>query len=203
VATATTTGRGPGRPRDPAVDRAIIEAALAVLVDVGYDRLSVEEVARRAGVPKSTVYRRHNDKRALIAAAIDSIRSDYVTPDTGSLDGDIEALLAISLEQLAQPLVRRVTAMLVGAMAEDDDFQRIFWHNHAKPRREAFKAVLVKAQERGELTRDVDLDLVTDTITAVMSFQLVLRRSPDAARRVRESLDLVLSGLHPRAHDAG
>ena len=67
--TTPTPGRGPGRPRSLEADRAILEAAISVLGEVGYHGFTTEEVAARAGVSKATIYRRHPSKIALVAAA--------------------------------------------------------------------------------------------------------------------------------------
>jgi AcrR family transcriptional regulator len=92
VTTAETPHPSRGRPRDVALDAAILDATSRLLVEVGYDQLSIEAVAARAGVGKTTVYRRHPTKAALVAAAVDR-RGPWTPPDiTG---GPLrEALLA-------------------------------------------------------------------------------------------------------------
>jgi AcrR family transcriptional regulator len=70
---AATSARARGRPRDPAIDRAILDAALRLLAEQGYDGMSLEAVAGAAGVGKTTIYRRYPGKRELVVAAISSI----------------------------------------------------------------------------------------------------------------------------------
>ena len=94
-----TTGqtRTAGRPRDPARDDAILSAALEGLAEVGYDRLSMDEIAARAHAGKGALYRRWPSKAALVVAAVMAWREQaapVTIPDTGSLTGDIDAMIA-------------------------------------------------------------------------------------------------------------
>src|SRR3954468_25112873 len=84
-----------GRPRDPRRRQAILDAAVHLLAEVGYDRATVEAVAARAGVSKPTIYRRWpGGKAEIVADAIRAKRADgAVLPDTGSLRGDLLAML--------------------------------------------------------------------------------------------------------------
>src|SRR3954452_10270968 len=99
---AATTTPQKGRPRDPQRRRAILDAALALVADVGYDRTTVDAIAGKAGVSKPTLYRRWpHGKPELIADAIRERRAQAgATPDTGSLRQDLLALVAIQTGQL-------------------------------------------------------------------------------------------------------
>src|SRR5689334_25411269 len=85
-----------GRPRDPSRDEAIIDATIDVLVRDGYDRLSMEGVAAAAGVGKTTVYRRWGSKAELVIDAMATLKPAIDTIDTGTLEGDVELLIATS-----------------------------------------------------------------------------------------------------------
>ncbi|MER6876666.1 helix-turn-helix domain-containing protein, partial [Amycolatopsis sp. NPDC000673] len=84
---------GVGRPRDVRRDAAIHEAALALLTEVGYDQLSIEAIAARAGVAKTTIYRRYRDKAALVAAAVEQRQGS--APPEPVAGGLRENLLAV------------------------------------------------------------------------------------------------------------
>src|ERR671929_1968498 len=82
-----------GRPRDPALDARILEAAVALIAEVGYDGATVEGIAERAGVGKPTIYRRWAGKAEIVAEAIRARKGAGGPADTGSLRGDLRALV--------------------------------------------------------------------------------------------------------------
>src|SRR5436309_4410355 len=85
--------RRPGAQMDPEADRLLLEAARRQLRDVGYARLTMDAVAREAGVARTTLYRRYRDKAELVSAAIDRLRRPSRRPDTGSARADLVAHL--------------------------------------------------------------------------------------------------------------
>src|SRR5262249_48615198 len=103
---AVAAERHRGRPRDPSRDDAIIDAAIDVLIRDGYDRLSMEGVAAAACVGKATVYRRWGSKAELVIDAMASLKPAIDTIDTGSLDGDIELMIAASCSPHSQRLLQ-------------------------------------------------------------------------------------------------
>src|SRR5436190_6924748 len=94
--TVATAEPARGRPRDPSRDEAIIDATIDVLVRDGYDRLSMEGVAAAAGVGKTTVYRRWSSKAELVIDAMATLKPAIDTIDTGTLESDVELLIATS-----------------------------------------------------------------------------------------------------------
>src|SRR5690242_3281955 len=82
-----------GRPRSTHADQAILQATLDLLAEVGYQSMSIEAIASRAGVGKTTIYRRYTSKEEIVADAIESLREDISTPDTGSFWGDMDILI--------------------------------------------------------------------------------------------------------------
>jgi len=83
----------PGRPRSVESHQAILQATLDLLGEVGFDCMSIDAIAARAGVGKTTIYRRYSSKEELVASAIESLREEIVIPDTDSLWGDLDAKL--------------------------------------------------------------------------------------------------------------
>jgi AcrR family transcriptional regulator len=98
-----------GRPRDAGRDVAILEAALSLLSEVGYEQLSMEAVASRSGAAKTTIYRRFRDKAALVAAAVEH-RSDAVPPEAASDD------LRVNLLELVTWLARQIAEQDIGLL---------------------------------------------------------------------------------------
>ncbi|WP_037570062.1 TetR/AcrR family transcriptional regulator [Phaeacidiphilus oryzae] len=98
-----------GRPRDAGRDLAILDATLRLLTEVGYDQLSMEGVAARAGVAKTTVYRRYRDKAALVAAAVDR-RAGGTPPETDA--GDLRTQLLVQVRWLARQIAEQEIGLL-------------------------------------------------------------------------------------------
>ncbi|MDT0164898.1 TetR/AcrR family transcriptional regulator [Actinotalea sp. AC32] len=141
----------PGRPRDPGKADAILSATLSLLAEAGYDAVSMERVAARAGTSKATVYRRWPDKRALVAAAVG--RQQGPPPpdvDTGSLRDDLLALCRRLAQMLGRSEGSLVVALLQGAARDPalgDLMERTAGHTGAR----LPDAVLRRAVARGEL----------------------------------------------------
>jgi AcrR family transcriptional regulator len=83
--------KSPGRPRSVESHQAMLQATLELLAEVGFDGMSIDAIAARAGVGKTTIYRRYVSKEELVADAIESVREEVVIPDTGNLQDDIDA----------------------------------------------------------------------------------------------------------------
>jgi AcrR family transcriptional regulator len=148
----------------------MLQATLALLAEVGFEAMSIEVIATRAGIGKTTIYRRYTSKEELVADAIESIREEVSIPDTGSLWGDINALIENAAQTVLSPLGRQATAMIVGSAASNHKFAHIYWEKHLKPRREAFAVVIERAKARHEVEASLDAGLVFDAISAVMLY---------------------------------
>lgn len=159
--TLTESRRPPGRPRSAEADEAILGAALAAFLEVGYQGMSIEDVATRAGVGKTTIYRRWPGKDELIAAAVSRVTEAGDHADTGSLRGD---LLAVVERLRRSPLSGRTFARLVAELDANPALAPIYRDNVVRPRRAALRAVLRRGVARGELSGDVDLDLAVDML---------------------------------------
>lgn len=102
---------GPGRPRDASRDALILDAAVHMLLDVGYDRLSIDGVAARAGVGKTTIYRRYPSKAALVTAAVDG-RINATPFPTGAGAGNLRSVLLEAAGWLCHEMSARGPALL-------------------------------------------------------------------------------------------
>jgi AcrR family transcriptional regulator len=182
------------RSRDPA----ILNAALAALTENGYDATNMDDIAARAGVGKAAIYRRWSSKAALMTDVLVYWRPDLRTddpPDTGSLTGDLEALIDRAVRSdntlITNDLVLRVaveaTRDIQLATALDDLM--------LLRGRRIMSAVLAQAVARGEISADRDWSLVADVLTA-MSLLRVLNGQTADADFLRQVIDtLVLPAL--------
>src|SRR6476469_1608721 len=109
--------RAPGRPRSDAAHDAILTAAIALVREVGYDAVTMDGIAARAGVGKATVYRRWASKEALVVEALGGILRAIPVPDTGTTRGDLLALLRVALAMYGDPATGMLLSGLVAAMA--------------------------------------------------------------------------------------
>ena len=190
----STEARSPGRPRSAAADEAIVRATLEVLLEEGFRGLSVEAVRQRAGVGKATIYRRFPDKEALVTAAIEAVHADLRAPDTGSIMGDAEALLA----QMAPG--GSLAPRLLADAANNPEMHRIFRRALIEPRREVVRTILRRAVERGELRADLDLEIAIDLLAGPQVYRLLLDGGDTTTLQERgtEPFRLVLEGLAAR-----
>lgn len=191
----------PGRPPDPERETAILDAALEVLSEVGYDRLTVTAVHQRARASAKTVYRRWAGKEELMTAALQrAISRDGVDPgdlrDTGSLRGDLVANLS---RGDARP---HLTRGLLAAAALSGELGALALELLRSQEARLTKVILARARERGEIGDHVDAMLVAD-VTRGMTLQHLLLDppGPDAGRMDTEFVEsLVDRVLLPVIH---
>jgi AcrR family transcriptional regulator len=166
--------RSPGRPQESRVTDAIIDAALAELADNGFRGMAIDAVARRAGVGKSALYRRWRSKVEMTA---DALRALSVTaepvPDTGSLNGDVRALLNEVRDWLSEPRIRHIYPDLLAEAQRNPVLAEALMDYVGEPRRQRAQTVLDRAAGRGELSVPADNDLVLDALGALVFWRLI------------------------------
>lgn len=169
----SNTDKKTGRPRSIQSHQAMLKATLELLGEVGFDTMSIDAIAARAGVGKTTIYRRYASKAELVADAIESIREEIVIPDTGNLQDDMDALIQNAAQITLSPLGRQTVAMIISSASSNAQFAQIYWTKYLQPRRKAFAIVLERAKARNEILVDVDSDLVFDTMSGIMLYALI------------------------------
>jgi AcrR family transcriptional regulator len=188
--------KAPGRPRSAAADQAILAAVLDELVEVGFDELTIERVAARAGVGKATIYRRWSSKTDLVVDAVGSMKPPLVQPDTGSTRDDLIALFAAAPGHEEDD--RDSARLLVGLCMElqrSPEMGELYRERFAAPRRRVAAEILERGIARGEIRADVDPEEVVDLVIGPLFYrQLVTGRSrgPDDVARL---VDMVLPGI--------
>lgn len=194
-----TRTRRPAR-LDRSLDAAILDAALAGVAEQGYDRLSMDDIASRAGVGKAAIYRRWPSKAVVVADAIAHWRrrlGPVEPPNTGSLRGDIEALVAAvpDFDHADIQTIRVVVGVATAAMhnpvlaAALDDLV-------LSPPRHVIRAMLDQAVARGEIPAGRDLSLIPDVALGLNVVRVITRRPIDRVyvRRVLEDVIVPLAG---------
>lgn len=188
--------RLPGRPRSAEADQAILDAAVELFTEHGYDGLSMERVAERAGVGKATIYRRYPTKADLVLAAIACVIQDQESsPDTGSLRGDLEAIANRIIRKLTSD-VGRMIAQLVAEISRDEDLAAAH-RSYVAEKRAMSKAAFRRAIERGEMDPDFDVELAADLLGAPFFYRRLLSGAPLNKRYVASVIDAVCKAVAP------
>ena len=172
---------------------AVLEATVDVLYESGYEALSVREVAERADVHESSIYRRWGTKDNLVVDALLSRMSQVVpTPDTGSLREDLLATLRAVAAFLGTPLGENLALMaLRNDLAILDAARDKFWND----RFTRASAILDRAEERGELRSGVDRFLTIETLVGPLYLRFLLTREPLSESVLETVVNLVLTGI--------
>ena len=185
-----------GRPRSIHADQAILQATLDLLADVGYESMSIEAIASRAGVGKTTIYRRYTSKEELVADAIESLRDDLAIPDTGSFWGDMDILINNAAKKIDSPLGRQTLALIISTASSNSQFAEVYWTKYTKLRREAFSKVLERAKSRGEIHKDADVDLIIDLVSGSLYYALIFKPTTEPVEGyMRRTVNLLLKGI--------
>jgi len=186
------------RPRSAASHAAILQAALELVVESGLHGTSIEGIAARAGVGKTTIYRRWKTKEELFTEALRTVVLPLPDPDTGSLRGDVLAVAAFNLGNVPRNAALLMPRLMVEA-ADDPELLAVMREVLVDPRRRVFKVILGRAVERGELREDLDLDDATDILIGPLIYEILITGA-DLTKIVALSeriLDLALSGMAP------
>ncbi|MHC3469963.1 TetR/AcrR family transcriptional regulator [Streptomyces sp. 7R007] len=191
--------RRPGG-RSARVRAAVLAATVDVLLEGGVDALSIGEVARRAGVHETSVYRRWGTRTNLaLDAVLDRTRTEVPVPDTGALRTDLKALLHGAAAFARTPLGELLVRLAVREdTSEYEEARARFWdHRFA-----AGSAVLSRAAQRGELRPGVDHRLAFEALMGPVHMRLLLTREPLDDAFLDGVVDLVLAGIAPAADPA-
>lgn len=162
--------------RSARVRSAVLQATLAQLFEVGYERLSIRQVAAAAGVAPTTVYRRWGSRSELVLAALTEFSAVTIAiPDTGSVRGDLRVLAGEVATALSQPAV---TALMRSMITLPDDvageYRRSFWAD----RLVRTEVIFERAVARGELPGAVDPSAVFELLVAPIWFRLLISSTP-------------------------
>lgn len=184
---------GRGRRRSPDSHRAILDATRSLLTEVGYFRLTVEGVAARARVGKTTVYRWWPSKGALVVEAISGELSPAPQP-TGDVRVDLRAAMWAMLDKLSGPFAETVLA-LAGELLRNDS-------GDSEPLavftafRSAMERIMEDAAGRGDLPAGIDIPFLLDVCTGTLLLTVLSPRSAEGA--VEKLVDLVVESEPPR-----
>jgi AcrR family transcriptional regulator len=177
---------------------AIIEAALDLCREQGLARTTIEEIAKRAGVGKQTIYRWWPSKAAVVEEGINELAGRVTDfPDTGDVVADLRTQMVGVASIMASPAFAPYLS-LIGAAQDDPELAKSFLDGIVKPRVGAARERLRRAQEQGQLRRDADLTDVIELLYGPIYYRALLRTRPQTAEQIDELLRLAFTGLEPR-----
>jgi AcrR family transcriptional regulator len=183
--------------RGPRQAGAIFTATVELLVEHGYEGLTIEGVAARSKVNKTTIYRWWPSKDALLAAALEGAQVlDLTVSDTGTLRGDLVALVEQVVALLTAQAGTRITRAALGGL--DRPGLAFFVRKFCAKRAQQEAPIFERAVARGEITADVDPTMVVDLLAGAIWFRLLIRQTPMPDGYAEAIVDAVLSGL-PRS----
>jgi AcrR family transcriptional regulator len=166
-----------GRPRNPVVDQAVLRAALELFIEHGIAGASIEKIAKRAGVAKTSIYRRWSSRESLLAQAIEVFRNatgytidllDRTPPQ------DFVKLLVEACEVVGRPEIRKLMSRLIGSIPDYPKLIEVYRATYFLPRREAFGRALERVRAAGLLPTDIDLEALADMIIGAVMYRLIM-----------------------------
>lgn len=183
--------RKPGRPRDARCDQAILTATLDILREGGVAGLSIDAVAARAGVGKATIYRRWSSKEALVLEALQADTEPIDVADYGNLRRELETYFDQIIERFANSGSSDVLPHLIEAACYDSEV-RASLDEYIKQRQKPLLAILRRASRRGDLSPDVDRNVMVEVLVGPVMYRRLLTGGRIDRAFVRKLLDLVL-----------
>jgi AcrR family transcriptional regulator len=185
-----TSHHSRGRHLDASRDEALRAAALKLLGEIGYDRLTVDKIAASAGAGKATIYRRWSGKAELVVDALTYEKNAEPIPDTGSLRGDLDALACRANEHDRQ-LDTPVMIGLVSALPHDKELRDVFRERLVEPQVATLTKIFRRAEERGEIAPVRDLTTVISILPALILHRLLIMGAlPD-----QEFIEHIIEGV--------
>lgn len=167
------------------ITAAIRRAVLHELAAVGYGRLSIEAVARRAGVGKTAVYRRWGSKLDMVREIVADVADHRLPlPDSGSLTGDIELLLQVAAQALKHPLASQIIPDLLAEAVRTPQLGQTLRAVLQARQRDVASVLVDRAVARGELPTGVDPDSVVDLVVGPLYWRVAIARTPLAAEEL-------------------
>ncbi|KOV92751.1 MULTISPECIES: TetR/AcrR family transcriptional regulator [unclassified Streptomyces] len=191
-----------GRPRSAAADTAILAATREALVELGWSKLTLGDVATRAGVAKTTLYRRWAGKNELVVDAVAELFDELELPDRGSLAADIEGVVLQFAAILARPEAKSGLMAVVAEATRDDALRERIRASIVDRQLRLVLEGRARAQRRGELPPEPDpgesariVDLIFDVVAGAVVHRTLVSGKPADEHWVRTFTRLLLLGL--------
>jgi len=187
----TTKGKkaSPGRPRDQLVDEAVLRAALELFSEYGIEGASIGQIANRAGVARTTIYRRWSSREDLLVDAIERTRNfpEQLMEGLEKMQPAelVNLILDAGVDALTQTKFRNLAARLIGCSPSHPALMSAYQDKYLQPRRLAFIRIFEKAQAQGLLPQNTDVEVLGDMITGTTLYYLLFQPNEQTETNVR------------------
>ena len=172
-------------------EQEILDATLDILAEVGYDRLTMDAVATRAKASKATLYRRWNGKAQLVIDALISDKAPLEPVDTGTLRGDLIGTFC-GMGGVTDPHQMAILGSVITAISRDAEFAEAFRRDFIGPKKHVGDDIFRRAQARGEIRDDIDLDLITAALPGIVLHRAFLLGEPPTQDLVARVVDQLI-----------
>ena len=189
-----------GRPRSARSHQAILEATLALFAEVGLQGLSIEAIAERAGVGKTTIYRRWSSKEDVLKDTLELFRSNDSLPHTGNIRNDLLHMAKEARELFSRhPLMSNLTLKIIAEMKTRPEIYHAFHEKLIAPRMLQFRQIIEDAQKRGELRPNLDVTLILSLVLSSLIYNSIfselLGSDTQQMYTPEEAVDALLRGI--------
>jgi len=192
-----------GRPRDARADSAIRTAALELMAEHGVHAVRVDDVARRAGVGKATIYRRYRSKDQLVTEAVGALVNEEIEiPDTGSTRTDLLVLMREAVELYSGTVAAKLMPSIVDEMSRNGELAAIARDRFLVQRRAALRVVFERGIERGDLHRGLDADFALDVLAGPLFYRLLITGGQIDEGLAQAVVELIMRGFAPAPRHA-
>jgi len=179
----------PGRPRDQLVDEAVLRAALELFSEFGIEGASIGQIANRAGVARTTIYRRWSSREDLLVDAIERTRNfpEQLMEGLEKMQPAelVNLILDAGVDALTQTKFRNLAARLIGCSPSHPALMSAYQDKYLQPRRLAFIRIFEKAQAQGLLPQNTDVEILGDMITGTTLYYLLFQPNEQTETNVR------------------
>ena len=187
--------RAPGRPRSAVADAAILDAARELLAERGWDAMTLGDVAARAGVAKTTLYRRWPGKAELVVDAMAQLFDRLCPVDAGSVRADAEVVIRELIELWSRPEAQTAFLALAAQSARDPALRAAVREKIIDRQRRLVHAGAARAEARGDGVRIADPELLFDVIAGTLVQRLLIEGEPLDEGYLSRFLDLLGAAL--------
>jgi AcrR family transcriptional regulator len=187
-----------GRPRDADLDERLLEAAQQVFLDRGYQRASLSEVARRAGVGTPALYRRWRTKTEMAIDVVERASRPDPIPDTGTIRADLAEFVKLRLRTFSTRLFHHVLLPVVLEASGDPELSSEIRRRFVEYRQPWMQARIGKAIAAGELRRDTDPDRLIDLLMGPVVMPLIFSQDLPAESEAAAIVENLLDGFAAR-----
>ena len=192
---ALSLGSSPGRPRSDAAREAILKATNDLLEEAGFANLTIEGIATRAGVGKSTIYRWWKNKGTLaIEAFLEDVAPKIAFPHTSNATADLRSQMH-SVARVYRGKTGKVVRELIALGQSDPPTRKLFIEGYLMPRRNVAKEVLQRAIDHGELKKGIDLEIIVDILYGPIFHRMLAGHAPIDDAFVDSLVTSLLEGI--------